>query len=82
MEGKKEKLEELKAQHEAFKMFFDMLAETGEPRFIFQKKWVDFRDKLSELALDDKITNQQFERLSSLIDQFVDFVDGVLKEES
>ncbi len=82
MDTMKEKIEKAEKQHEAFGMFFDLLAQSGEPRFIYNKKLFDFREKLSNLTTDEKVTNEQFEKLNNLIDQFTKLVDDILKEDN
>ena len=73
-------IEEIKEKNKAFEMIFDLLAKTGEPRFVFNKKTVDFSHKLMDLATNKEITDKQFEKISNLIDQFNKLIDNVLKE--
>ena len=74
-----ENIEKIKSKRDAFDMIFDLLAQTGEPRFVYQKKNSKFQNKLSDLSIDNDITDEQFKKLSNLIDQFDKMTDDFLK---
>ena len=74
-----ENMEKMKSKRDAFDMIFDLLAQTGKPRFVYQKKISKFQNKLSDLSIDNDITDEQFKKLSNLIDQFDKMTDDFLK---
>lgn len=75
-------IEKLKMKKEAMDMFIDMFAEaTGDPRVIVFKKCKDFNRKLQDISLNENVTDEQFNQISGLLDQFEELIDDVLKEE-
>lgn len=75
-----ESFEKAKKKSEMFDMFFDMLAETGDPRFVYVKKAKNFRKKLMDISTNDNVTNEQFEKLTNILEQFEKMIDDVVKE--
>ncbi len=55
-----EKFEELKKRGEALDMLLDMMAESGDPRFVFIKKERDLSRKMHEISIDNNISDDKF----------------------
>lgn len=74
--------EEMKAKNQAFEIIFDILAQTGDPRMVYTKEMNSFRRKITDITINNKITDEQFEKLTSLIKQFSQLFDDVIKEDN
>lgn len=53
-------LEELKQRSEAIDMILSIMAESGDPRFIFVKKERDLHNKMHEISMNDNIPDDKF----------------------
>lgn len=74
-----EKFEELKKRKEAIDMILDVMAESGDPRFVFVKKERDFHNRMLEISTDINITDRIFKRFNNLIDQFQKFINETIE---
>lgn len=75
----KENLEELKKKSEAIDTLLDIMAKTGDPRFVFFKKERDFHNRMLEISTDINITDRIFKRFNNLIDQFQKFINETIE---
>ena len=74
-----ENLEELKKKSEAIDTLLDIMAKTGDPRFVFLKKERDFHNRMLEISTDINITDRIFKRFNNLIDQFQKFINETIE---
>ena len=79
MEEMRKKME---ARSEVMDMILDMMAETTQdPRMIMVAKHNKQVRKIRDLSANEDITDEQFEKITQLIEQFDKLIDDVLKEE-
>lgn len=76
----KEKFEELKKRREAIDMMLDIMAESGDPRFVFVKKENDLGRKMHEISIDNNISDDQFKKMNNLLDQFENILNDIKEE--
>lgn len=75
-----EKFEELKKRGEAIGMLLDMMAESGDPRFVFVKKIRDLSRKMHEISIDNSISDDKFKKMNNLLDQFENMLNDIKEE--
>lgn len=75
-----EKFEELKKRGEALDMLLDMMAESGDPRFVFVKKERDLSRKMHEIFIDNNISDDKFKKMNNLLDQFENMLNDIKEE--
>lgn len=75
-----EKFEELKKRREAIDMMLDIMAESGDPRFVFVKKENDLVRKMHEISIDNNISDDQFKKMNNLLDQFENMLNDIKEE--
>ena len=75
-----EKFEELKKRGEAIGMLLDMMAESGDPRFVFVKKIRDLNRKMHEISIDNNISDDKFKKMNNLLDQFENMLNDIKEE--
>lgn len=75
-----EKFEELKKRREAIDMMLDIMAESGDPRFVFVKKEKDLIRKMHEIFIDNNISDDQFKKMNNLLDQFENMLNDIKEE--
>lgn len=75
-----EKFEELKKRGEAIGMLLDMMAESGDPRFVFVKKIRDLSRKMHEISIDNNISDDKFKKMNNLLDQFENMLNDIKEE--
>lgn len=75
-----EKFEELKKRGEAIGMLLDMMAESGDPRFVFVKKIRDLSRKMHEISIDNNISDDKFKKMTNLLDQFENMLNDIKEE--
>lgn len=75
-----EKFEELKKRGEALDMLLDMMAESGDPRFVFVKKERDLSRKMHEISIDNNISDDKFKKMNNLLDQFENMLNDIKEE--
>lgn len=75
-----EKFEELKKRGEAIGMLLDMMAESGDPRFVFVKKIRDLNRKMYEISIDNNISDDKFKKMNNLLDQFENMLNDIKEE--
>lgn len=75
-----EKFEELKKRGEALDMLLDMMAESGDPRFVFIKKERDLSRKMHEISIDNNISDDKFKKMNNLLDQFENMLNDIKEE--
>lgn len=75
-----EKFEELKKRGEALDMLLDMMAESGDPRFVFIKKERDLSRKMREISIDNNISDDKFKKMNNLLDQFENMLNDIKEE--
>lgn len=75
-----EKFEELKKRGEAIDMLLDMMAESGDPRFVFVKKIRDLNRKMHEISIDNNISDDKFKKMNNLLDQFENMLNDIKEE--
>jgi hypothetical protein len=81
-ENEREELKKLEAKSDALTMIMDMMAEmTEDPRMVMTARHNKSTIKIRDIALDDNTTDEQFEKITQLIEQFDKLIDDVLKEE-
>lgn len=75
-----EKFEELKKRGEAIGMLLDMMAESGDHRFVFVKKIRDLNRKMHEISIDNNISDDKFKKMNNLLDQFENMLNDIKEE--
>ena len=55
-------LEELKKKSEAIDMILNIMAESGDPRFIFVKKEKDLQNKMHKISMNNNIPDDKFKK--------------------
>ena len=81
MEEKFEELKkELKKRGEALDMLLDMMAESGDPGFVFIKKERDLSRKMHEISIDNNISDDKFKKMNNLLDQFENMLNDIKEE--
>lgn len=75
-----EKFEELKKRGEALDMLLDMMAERGDPRFVFIKKERDLSRKMHKISIDNNISDDKFKKMNNLLDQFENMLNDIKEE--
>lgn len=75
-----EKFEELKKRGEAIDMLLDIMAESGDPRFVFVKKIRDLNRKMHEISIDNNISDDKFKKMNNLLDQFENMLNDIKEE--
>lgn len=75
-----EKFEELKKRGEAISMLLDIMAESGDPRFVFVKKTRDLNRKMHEISIDNNISDDKFKKMNNLLDQFENMLNDIKEE--
>nr|DAI07344.1 MAG TPA: hypothetical protein [Bacteriophage sp.] len=75
-----EKFEELKKRGEAIDMLLDIMAESGDLRFIFVKKRRDLSRKMYEISIDNSISDDKFKKMNNLLDQFENMLNDIKEE--
>lgn len=75
-----EKFEELKKRGEAIDMLLDIMAESGDLRFIFVKKIRDLSRKMHEISIDNSISDDKLKKMNNLLDQFENMLNDIKEE--
>lgn len=75
-----EKFEELKKRREALDTLLDMMAESGDPRFVFVKKERDLGRKMHKISIDNNISDDKFKKMNNLLDQFENMLNDIKEE--
>lgn len=73
-------LEELKKKSEAIDMILNIMAETGDPRFIFVKKEKDLQNKMHKISMNNNIPDDKFKKMNNLLDQFEKMLNDIEEE--
>lgn len=73
-------LEELKKKSEAIDMILNIMAESGDPRFIFLKKEKDLRNKMHKISMNNNIPDDKFKKMNNLLDQFEKMLNDIEEE--
>lgn len=75
-----EKFGELKKRGEAIDMLLDIMAESGDLRFIFVKKIRDLSRKMHEISIDNSISDDKLKKMNNLLDQFENMLNDIKEE--
>lgn len=73
-------LEELKKKSEAIDMILNIMAESGDPRFIFVKKEKDLHNKMHKISMNNNIPDDKFKKMNNLLDQFEKMLNDIEEE--
>lgn len=73
-------LEELKKKSEAIDMILNIMAESGDPRFIFVKKERDLQNKMHKISMNNNIPDDKFKKMNNLLDQFEKMLNDIEEE--
>ena len=73
-------LEELKKKSEAIDMIINIMAESGNPRFIFAKKERDLYNKMYKISMNNNIPDDKFKKMNNLLDQFEKMLNDIEEE--
>lgn len=73
-------LEELKKKSEAIDMILNIMAESGDPRFIFVKKEKDLQNKMHKISMNNNIPDDKFKKMNNLLDQFEKMLNDIEEE--
>lgn len=73
-------LEELKKKSEAIDMILNIMAESGDPRFIFVKKERDLQNKMHKISMNNNIPDDKFKKMNNILDQFEKMLNDIEEE--
>ena len=63
-------IEDIKKKSMLMDMLMDIMAKDGNPRFVAMKVIKDISTRLTEMAVDDNLTDEQLKSLINIVEQF------------